>query len=421
MHDNYFIILKQRNFFLIWCGQVISKFGDRLTRMALIGLAYKIQPHSPLELAKMLSLALIPGFFISPIAGVYVDRWNKRRTLYFSDTIRGVFILLIPLVLIKFNSLLIVYSLIFLSFCVGKFYTPAKMALVPSIVEKNYLLPANSLLSITAMIAVVLGFGFGGVIVEKFGTNTAFIIDSATFFTSALLIFFMRLPGKISLTSDNNPIDRGKSVFLEAKRFFLGDLKNGIRYLFSNQKICYSVKLKIFIFAALGSLYPVFIVFTQKALSSVTKDLGWIAVSTGAGLFLGSLIYGRVGAKFEVKKTFNISLLLSGVVLLFFAVIVENYPYKILAFLLSIFFGVICSPIEIALNTLIHAESQNNFLGRVFSFLEFFPYIAFFIFMFTCSYLAKIISPFIIIVSISIVIIIFSLLNYFLEKDWPNQ
>ncbi len=401
----------------MWGAQVISKFGDRLTRMALIGLAYQIQPQSPLELAKMLSLALIPGFIIFPIAGVYVDRWDKRRTLYSCDMIRGVLMVLIPFVFIKLNSLLIVYLLILLSFGVGKFYTPAKMALVPSLVDNNDLLPANSLLSMTAMIAVVLGLGLGGVIVEQFGAPAAFVIDAATFFVSAVLVFFIRLPEKINLPDNHEGMDTGKRVCLEAKSFVLGDLKSGIRYLFTSPTICYSFKLKIIIFAALGTLYPVFIVFAQKALSSVTKDLGWIAICAGIGLFLGSLIYGRVGSRFEVKITINVSLLLSGIVLLFFAVIVENFPNRVFVFFLSTLFGVICAPVEIALNALIHSESQNSFLGRVFSALDFFPYIAFFVFMFAGSYFAKITSPFFIIVLTSMVIIVFSFVNYFFEME----
>jgi len=193
MLRSYFQILRKRNFFFLWLGQIISQFGDRLTQMALIGLVYKLEPGSSVGLAKMLSLAIIPVFLFSPVAGVYADRWNKQKTMYISDALRGVFIFLVPVVFFKMRSIMPVYALVFLSFGVGRFFIPAKMAIIPSLVSKKDFLIANSLVSITAMIAAVLGFGLGGIIVEKWGVESAFYFDAGTFFLSALLIFTMRI------------------------------------------------------------------------------------------------------------------------------------------------------------------------------------------------------------------------------------
>ena len=109
-----------------------------------------------------------------------------------SDTLRGVFILFIPFLAFHFKSIIIVYLFIFLSFCVGRFFIPAKMAIIPSLVEEKQTLIANSLVSTTAMVAAILGFGLGGIIVEK-SVYAAFIIDAATFFLSAFLVVLMRV------------------------------------------------------------------------------------------------------------------------------------------------------------------------------------------------------------------------------------
>ena len=192
MLSSHFKALKNRNFSLLWIGQIISQFGDRLTQMALIGLVYAVRPGSSLELAKVMSLAIIPVFLFSPVAGVYVDRWDKRKTMYISDLIRAIFIFLIPYLYLRSQSLGLIYLLIFLSFSIGRFFIPAKMAIIPSIVKKENLLISNSLVSVTAMIAAVLGFGLGGIIVETRGITTVFLLDAATFLVSALLIMLIR-------------------------------------------------------------------------------------------------------------------------------------------------------------------------------------------------------------------------------------
>ena len=74
-------LLKDKNFSLLWFSQIISNFGDRLNQMALIGLIYARVPGSTMELAKLLSFTIIPVFLVGPIAGIYVDRWNKKYTM----------------------------------------------------------------------------------------------------------------------------------------------------------------------------------------------------------------------------------------------------------------------------------------------------------------------------------------------------
>ena len=93
----YSRILKNRNFFFLWSGQIISQFGERLSQMALIGLVYVQAPGSTLQLAKILSFTILPVFLIGPEAGVYVDRWNRRQTMFICDFLRASLVLLIPL------------------------------------------------------------------------------------------------------------------------------------------------------------------------------------------------------------------------------------------------------------------------------------------------------------------------------------
>ncbi|MCR4338073.1 MAG: MFS transporter, partial [Candidatus Omnitrophica bacterium] len=89
---------QNRSFIRVWLAQLISQFGDRLHQMALIGLIAERSPGSVLGLAKILAFTIIPVFVVGPIAGVFVDRWDKRRTLVVCDIIRGSLVLMIPMI-----------------------------------------------------------------------------------------------------------------------------------------------------------------------------------------------------------------------------------------------------------------------------------------------------------------------------------
>src|SRR3569833_3034549 len=84
-----------RGFFSFWLAQLISQFGDRVHQMALVGVIAARIPGSSVELAKLLSFTIIPVFIVGPIAGVYIDRWDRKRTLFICDFIRGGLVLLI--------------------------------------------------------------------------------------------------------------------------------------------------------------------------------------------------------------------------------------------------------------------------------------------------------------------------------------
>ena len=414
---NYFKLLRKRDFFLLWLGQIISQFGDRLTQIALIGLVSQITRSSS-GLALMMSMAIIPVFFISPISGVYIDRWDKRKTMYISDLLRGICIVSIPFLFLNVSLGPVIYIVIFLSFSVGRFFIPAKMAFIPRLIDKQEIFMANSLVSVTATVAAVLGFGLGGIIVEKYGIRSAFILDAATFFVSGALIFFIRTEGKGEFFVEDI-LRIGKDVVKSIKKSFVRELKEGVKYIVTSSETKYAFLIFLFLFSYIGGLQIVFIRFIQEMLSTVTKELGFIVVSLGAGIFFGSLVYGRIAHRFSIKKTINLVILIASVYIILFAIFTKFYPSSLQAIILAFFLGIIISPVFVGVNALIHRESEEHLLGRIFSGLEFTSHLGYLAAMFIFSFLADIFSPFTIIVSIGI---IGSLLSFlFIFKNGQNR
>jgi MFS transporter, DHA3 family, macrolide efflux protein len=397
----YIELLKNRNFLFLWIGQIISQFGDRLMQIALIGLVYQRLGVSPLGLSKIMFFTILPVFLIGPVAGVYIDRWDKRRTMYIADFIRGVLIVFMALFVIGLRTFIPLYILIFLVFSVGRFFVPAKMAIVPNLVDKEHLFIANSLVIVTGNVAAILGFGVGGIIVELYSAQGAFFINAITFFFSSLCILFISkaVNGRFK-RSDLAELGRG---IIQTEKSLLHEFKEGVHYLFSKESTRFSIKNLSILFACLGALYVVFIVFIQEALQTGTKDLGFFAVWLGIGIFIGSLLYGRIAHKFSLFKTINFMFFLSSVFLVIFVVLLKIFPDAVLACFLALILGGLVAPIVVGCNSLIHSKSHGSFWGRIFSSLEVVMHFAFVVFMFSASGLAEVFSPGLIIAGVGII------------------
>ncbi|MCX5687366.1 MAG: MFS transporter [Candidatus Omnitrophica bacterium] len=378
-------LLKNKNFFLLWFAQIVSNFGDRLNQMALIGLIYIRTPGSTIELAKLLSFTIIPVFIIGPIAGIYVDRWNRRTTMIACDIIRGLLVLTIPLIVKYSTSMVPIYIIVFIIFSVTRFFVPSKLSIIPDIVHKDKLLLANSLSSTTMMIATIVSFGFSGIIVAVFGPQAGFYIDSASYFISAILVFFVAVKLK-----ENIELSGASTKLTDiSRRTIVGDIKEGIEYLKGHKDIRMVANTMFLIMAGVGSIYIVIIVFIQKALQSSTKHLGLLVMFLGVGLFLGSIIYGKFGSKFSKRKVINFGLLTTGLTIVLFTICLKFIPSFFIAGLLSIVLGIFSAPIIVSSNTLLHEVTHDEMRGRIFSSLEIVMHVGFLLFMFLASLIAE--------------------------------
>jgi MFS family permease len=381
---------KNRPFMRLWFAQLISQFGDRINQMALIGLIAERSPGSALGLAKLLSFTIIPVFIVGPIAGVYVDRWDKRRTLFLCDILRGVLVILIPLIFIFWKSIVGIYVIVFLVFCFSRFYVPAKMSILPELVDHDQLIVANSLMTTTGMIAFVLGCALGGFIVDWFGARGGFFVDSGTFFFSAMLVF--TIPRRLGLRFDRKQLLQVGQDVLTVQRSVLREMKEGLLYLVRNRGIRFVINVLFVLLSAAGAVYVVIIVFIQQAFHTVTKDLGILAVFLGAGLFLGALAYGRWGKKAPWHKTIFYSLLSGGTMMIVFAVMVKHFPNLWLAGALALMLGLVVGPVFIAANTITLMVADEHMRGKVFSALEMIIHFAFLVAMLASSLLSEIVG-----------------------------
>jgi MFS family permease len=383
---------KSADFFRFWFAQLITQFGDRVFQMALVGLMAIRHPGSVAEMSKLLVFTIIPAFIVGPVAGVYIDRWDRRRVLFVCYFLQGLLVLWAAFYLIRLSDMWPMYGVVFVIFSLSRFYVPAKMSIIPQIVQEGDLHIANSLSTVTGMIALVLGALLGSLIVEYSGSFAGFCWDAACYFLAGVLVFTMaalryHLPNK-------NAIIAGAREMLQVEKSVWHEIMDGARYIRTQKEIRFIISMMAVLLAAVGAIYVVIIVFIQQSFHTVTKDLGFLAVALGVGAFLGSLAYGRWGKKIAAFKVIFWSLILGGCMVVLFASLVGATHNRFLALGMSFVLGFVIGPVMVAPNTVINKICAPEMSGKDFASLEFVIFMAFLLAMMTSSFLSEHIDRF---------------------------
>src|SRR3954447_16198727 len=215
-----FAIFRKRDFSLMWSAQLVSTIGSSLTDLAAGILVFRIT-GSALNVGLVLMMTALPTLFVGLFAGVFVDRFDRKRILLASDLIRAVLVLMIPLAFQAFGNdtgMLAMYGLLFLSATVRQFFDPAWESVLPEIASEEELSKANSFLAISSFGSTAVGFAAAGFL-STVNIHFPFYIDSVTFLFSFLMVLLVRFP-KMEPTDESTTIG-----------VVVDNLKSGASYL----------------------------------------------------------------------------------------------------------------------------------------------------------------------------------------------
>ena len=187
-------ILGERNFALLWYGQIISSLGDRFYQFALLYVILGIKQglDAGKDSARVTFCAMLPGFVLAPLYGWIIDRYSRRWVMFYADLARAVLTLTILDLWFHWHSLASVYGIVFLMGAANGLFIPARQAALPQIVSRRQLITANSLISLIGVIANFVGIPVASFIVSIFGARSSFLFNSLGFLVSAWCIFHIR-------------------------------------------------------------------------------------------------------------------------------------------------------------------------------------------------------------------------------------
>lgn len=349
-------VLRERNFSLLWSGQVISNFGDRFNYMAVMGLILFNWEGSALDAGFMFIFMTLPALLFGPIAGVVVDRYDKKRVMILCDIVRAAFVAMLPFV----SSLLQVYVIVFLVSSVSRFFYPARSAIIPQIVSDRQLMVANSLSQSTYQVSAIAGYALGGALVGIVGPTAVFYLDTGSYLVSAFLIWSIRHAESVSATKDALS-GAASSAFAKVK----SEMAAGFRYSYMEKRILYLLVTFTLAVLFFGGINILWVILVRDVLNLGIEGMGALESLMGGGMLVGTLAVGYIGCRIHNKTMIIGGFLATSVT--FLAIGLWTNMYNVLACVFIAGAGL--SFVNIPSVTLIQRITPPEMMGRVFSIL----------------------------------------------------
>jgi DHA3 family macrolide efflux protein-like MFS transporter len=343
-------VLRNRNFLALWLGQIISQIGDSFTYLALLITVNRLT-GSTLAMGVMMISLTLPQLVFSFLAGVVVDRVNRKHVMILSDLLRGLLVLAF-LTVRSAEQVYIFYVVGFLLSSVSIFFAPAKTAMIPRIVQgEDKLLSANALSQIVRVVALLMGPALAGFLIGWAGTSVAFIVDSLSYLISAIAIITITTSGQ---TADEERI----SVSMLGHR-----LAEGVSYTLHNKTVLGIIVTVLVALLGVGAIEVLFVPYLQGEFGTGPQGLGFVQTAQGIGMLVGSALVGNLAARFRLTRIIASSVALLGVGLAACG-LATQFGLILMAALVV---GLALAPVNAALSTLMQVAVPDEKLGRVSS------------------------------------------------------
>jgi MFS family permease len=363
------------SFSALWVGQVISLFGDRVNQLALAAFVYEVT-DSAFALALTFLVATLPNLVFSPIAGTFVDRWDKKQVLVVSDILRAALVLLVPVAVLV--DVWLAYPLVFLITTVSIFFRPARIAILPRIVPDKDLLSANSALWVGETVADVVNYPLAGLFVVFLAGSLpiAFWFDAVTYLASAALLATIVVPPLLrrarpqdELNADGTlkgPVDAEGAE--EPSGTILEDLKAGWAFLRHETVLLANTLQGTAGQFAVGIVTVASLILAQQITpgegSAYRGTWAFMETAIGLGNLVGGFALGLVASRVRKGMLVIVAYTAFGV-LVFLLGIVSSIPL-----VLGILFGVGVANMAFVIpsQTLFQERTPPELMGRVVSF-----------------------------------------------------
>ncbi len=360
MSDFLRLLKNNQNYRYTWSGQVVSEIGDHFNNIAVFSLALANTQSGIVVTGVMLSRA-IPAVMAGPLAGVILDRFDRKRIMIASDLIRAVVALGFIFAVSRHDTWLL-YLLSALLMFASPFFTSGRSAILPTIASKKELHTANSLTQTTQWTTLTLGAFLGGASVTQFGFEWAFGFNALSFLFSALCISGLRLK------SGSFRAERRDLTENEVVRPW-HEYTEGLRYMRASPLIFGIALLSVGWASGGGAAQILFSLFGELVFHRGPAGIGYLWAGAGVGLLFGGAFAHWLGKRISFdgyKRTVGLCYILHGGFYVVFSQM-PSFGLAILFLALSRAAIAVSSVLNIA-QLLRHVSDE--FRGRVFATIE---------------------------------------------------
>ena len=306
--SGYHSLFRNRQFMSLWIAQIFSQFSDRAVfvlfvavltshpavQSAVGGASSDLQTLTKVggvsfgaaQMTSLLYVAFtIPAVVLSPLAGVYVDRWSHRMVLICSNLARAACVAVVALPSLKEHPVAAL-SLAFMLSIGSQFFGPAETASIPRIVKQEDLYSANSLFFTTMMIALGFGFAIGEPIISATGIGGAPYAVATGFLIAALLLIGIE---------DNKRVASKSTPWWE-------ELRTGIAYIVNNSTVFRAILKITVLFSTIITLNIIAVGLAEQVMHLQPFQFGYLVAAAGLGMGIGNFWVGHHGKNVESNR-----------------------------------------------------------------------------------------------------------------------
>ena len=340
-----FAIFRNRNFSLLWTGQLVETIGNALTSIAASIYVFR-QTDSALSVGLMLMATAAPSLLVGLFAGVFVDRYDRRNIMISADVLRAILVALIP-VLVPFNVIWL-YVIVMLISAIGQFFDPAYESVLPEVASDEELAAANSLIAISSFGSTAVGFAAAGLIASAANINWAFYTNAATFLFSAVCVFLIRI----------RPIEAEEGT---SAAVVIQNLRAGVSQLFDTPILRSLFTAQVPVLIAFGLSNALLLPFAIRALNASEFEYGLQEGLTSIGFVVGSLLMANIFDRMREGAWIALSFLGMAVMGIIYSSL-YSIPLAILVITISGFFN---APSSIGRRIIVQRNTPREMRGRV--------------------------------------------------------
>lgn len=288
------VLRTNSNYRYTWIGQVVSEIGDHFNNIAVFSLALQ-HTKSGLVVSGIMLARAIPAILAGPIAGVALDRYDRRRIMLASDVFRALLALGFILALYERGNF-ILYAFSALLMFASPFFSSGRSAILPTITTPEELHVANSLTQTTGAATLTLGTLFAGLAVDQLGFEWAFVFNSLSFVISAFCIWRLRVHN-----GHFRPKQRAALTESDVARPW-HEYREGLRYMKSSPLILGLALLNVGWATGGGAAQILFSLFGEVVFDRGASGIGIIWSFAGIGLLIGGGLAYRLGKRLSFRQ-----------------------------------------------------------------------------------------------------------------------
>jgi MFS family permease len=364
-------LIKQKDFSLLILGKLVSLLGSNMQQFALSLYVLSLTGSATI-FASILSISIIPRLIFSPVAGVFGDWFDRKRSIVSLDLLNSIIIGIFAVIYIINGriSIPLIYILVILLEVIEIFFHSAMAAVLPSIVDKEDYLEANSFNSVAMNVGSILSPVLAAFLYGTFGMKIILIVNSISFLLSAISEMFINIP-----KSHNKP----EKISIKA---FKTDFYEGVKIIKSNKLLSTMIGLGAIINFSAAPLFGIVIIYFLKEVLMVSDmQFGIFQMIFSVSMLAAPIFCGKIIKKAKIGMLIYKSFLYISVLIYVIAIFTSGYAinafntnmFSYLGILIvSFLMGIIITVANIALGTLFDKIVPLNIMGRtstVFNFV----------------------------------------------------